>query len=242
MPPPMLANGACNSFQDNNGFIPQPSQLKFNMQQQIEMPLPTTHPYEAPAKQYSGSQHTKAVKKARAQIIYDYMKHCRNPTGVQSNPEDYDENGNCLKKCDQLCFNWVATAKCWRDPCPFAHGQEELTDYGVASYGDKYKKQNCRNFFNFRENRIQHCHFGANCLFRHEHRPFSKLHRRHYGLHLSKYESLFHSNKADKAKTAFLRSYAPDTKRLEVFSQISDAEQLLDAEADDWQIDAELEE
>ena len=92
------------------------------MQQPIEMPLPTSSPYEAPAKQYSGSQHTKAVKKARAQIIYDYMKHCRNPTGVQSNPEDYDENGNCLKKCDQLCFNWVATAKCWRDPCPFAHG------------------------------------------------------------------------------------------------------------------------
>ena len=77
------------------------------------------------------------------------MKTCRNPQGVQYNPDDYDENGNCIKICDQLCFNWVATAKCWRDPCPFAHGQEELTDYGVACYGDKYKKQNCRNFFNF---------------------------------------------------------------------------------------------
>ena len=139
-----------------------------------------------------------------------------------------------------MCFNWVATAKCWRDPCPFAHGQEELTGYGVAFYGDKYKKQNCRNFFNFSGAGMQYCRFGTECLFRHEHRPFSKLHRRYYGLHLSKLESLYENTKSDKAKTSFLQGYAPDTNRLASFKQIEEAE-VSDEGEDDWQLTAEQE-
>jgi hypothetical protein len=75
-------------------------------------------------------------------------------------------------------------------------------------------------------------------LFRHEHRPFSKLHRRYYGLHLSKLESLFENTKSDKAKTTFLQGYEPDTNRLASFKQIVAEEQqdVVSDEEDDWKL------
>jgi len=164
--------------------------------------------------------HTKAQKKNRSLVIQEYMKNCRNRNGVQTNQDDLDEYGNSLKKCDQLCFNWVATAKCWRDPCNFAHGQEELTEYGASRVGDKYKRQNCRNFFDFSSDGTQYCKFGDNCLFRHEHRPFFKLHRRYYGLHLSKLEALYDNVRSEKAKTEFIDDYEPDTNCLKAFADI----------------------
>ena len=59
-------------------------------------------------------------------------------------------------------------------------------------------------------------------MFRHEHRPFNKLHRRHYGLHLSKFESLYDNIRSDKEKTAFLRDYTPETQRLSAFTEIEE--------------------
>lgn len=119
-----------------------------------------------------------------------------------------------------MCFNWVTTAKCWRDPCPFAHGQQELTEYGIEMIGDEYKGMNCRSFFDYSKPGA-HCNYGDACLFRHEHRTFNKLHRRHYGMHLSKYEQLYDNIRSDSEKTEFLDTYQPDVfGRCAAFSEI----------------------
>jgi len=59
------------------------------------------------------------------------------------------------------------------------------------------------------------------------------LHRRYYGMHLTKLESLYENTKSDKAKTTFLQGYEPDTQRLASFSQIVHEGDVSDEE-DDW--------
>ena len=55
-----------------------------------------------------------------------------------------------------------------------------------------------------------------------------KIHRRHYGLHLSKFESLYDNIHSDKERTAFLRDYQPDTQRLSAFTEIEEDSSIND--------------
>ena len=64
---------------------------------------------------------------------------------------------------------------------------------------------------------------GSQCLFRHEHRGMSQLHRRHYTAHYYAYESFVKNLcENDKAEAEFLENNVPQTSRLSVFADIHD--------------------
>ena len=68
----------------------------------------------------------------------------------------------------------------------------------------------CRNFF--LGNRL--CEDGDSCIYRHEHRTYMQIHRRHYTTHLLTYENLYDNMRSSKAKESFLENYEPQTSRL----------------------------
>ena len=129
----------------------------------------------------------------------------------------------------RLCYSWLNSRKCDRqDVCGYAHGQEELSDRGVAFYGDQFKySMNCRQFYDFERVKTgyQMCNYGEKCLFRHDHRTYKRIHRRHYGPHLLKYEFLF---SISDAKARFVRKYRPETQRLQAFVEIEEKDSCYD--------------
>lgn len=57
---------------------------------------------------------------------------------------------------------------------------ESMLNQQHANPNDKYKSQNCRQFY-----RDKFCLYGKRCHFRHEYRTFKKIHRHHYMAHLA---------------------------------------------------------
>lgn len=55
-----------------------------------------------------------------------------------------------------------------------------MSEQQKTSVNDKYKSQNCRQFY-----REKYCPYGKRCHFRHEYRSFKKIHRHFYMAHLA---------------------------------------------------------
>ena len=146
-----------------------------------------------------------------------------------------DPNGNYKT---QLCKNWIETAKCrYQETCRYAHGQYELTEAAVASYGDEFKSKNCRTFYGTKQ-----CHYGVGCMFRHEHRSWKQLHRHYYMPHMFKYERSYASA---ASKSNFMKTFVPEPERLPVFAQIHaqyDAERAAERQQMQAESDSELSE
>ena len=84
-----------------------------------------------------------------------------------------------------MCKMWADGYCHYGSKCHFAHGEEELAESDKiaemqARLNDNYKTQNCSQF-----HKEKLCFYGKRCIFRHEHKKFSKIHRHYYLSHLA---------------------------------------------------------
>ena len=113
----------------------------------------------------------------------------------------------------EFCMKWIMNQCPLEDKCTKAHDQDELTLEALEANKTKdglKKKTNCRNFW---VNKF--CKHGTDCMFRHEHRTFRRMHRHHYTPQLFTLETLYETI-ADKK--VFEETYTPATQRLPVFA------------------------
>ena len=102
-----------------------------------------------------------------------------------------------------MCKHWLESpGNCkFGLNCHYAHGEEELAESDrmaeeQARLKENYKSQNCSQFY-----RDKLCFYGKRCIFRHEFRSFTKLHRHYYMVHLAAV-SLTHHDILSEAKNA----------------------------------------
>ena len=108
---------------------------------------------------------------------------------VEDDEDPMVEGSTIRRKRGQLCNYWLQEGRCryYGDMCMFAHGQQELTRKGKASYGAQYKNSfNCKMF-----HKQKVCMEGEHCMFRHEQRHIDRIHRHHYISGLNVLETVF---------------------------------------------------